>query len=174
MRALSFADLPEEIMEHLPNDEQISNYEKKRWHISPKMICDQVLYSALDGVKDFYQGKTDFILSAQSRIADDDFNEDQAIKNNEFVTLRKKELQNLGFHPLITGTAALLARTSGTRFFADSLVMKTPEKQKSKGIVGIQARHIGPLVHPMLTAWIPLQDCEIDMGPLVYLDESLL
>lgn len=94
--------------------------------------------------------------------------------NNEFVTLQKKELQTLGFHPLIAAAASILAETDEVRLFADSLVNKLPTKNKT-GVVGWHSdKAYWPTCtsNNMLTAWIPLQDCTIDMGPLTHIDES--
>jgi len=85
-------------------------------------------------------------------------------------------LQNLGFHPLIVETAALLAETDEIRLFADSLVNKLPSNE-NKGAVGWHSdKAYWPTCtsEKMLTAWIPLQDCTLEMGPLTHIDKSFL
>jgi ectoine hydroxylase-related dioxygenase (phytanoyl-CoA dioxygenase family) len=92
-------------------------------------------------------------------------------------TLQKKELKELGFYPIISAIAAMLAKTTEIRLFADSLINKLPEKPTSKGVVGWHSdKAYWPTCtsNRMLTAWIPLQDCTEDMGPLTHINQSHL
>ncbi|WP_072762641.1 phytanoyl-CoA dioxygenase family protein [Arenibacter nanhaiticus] len=162
-------------MEMLPTEDQILEYEKKGWFVGNFILPEEIIDKAKKGAKDFYNGLKDYNLSEFTGIADDIFDDTAVIRNNEFVTLQKKELQALGFHQLITATAAKLARTDEIRLFADSLINKLPTNAKKEGVVGW---HSDKAYWPtctsqnMLTAWIPLQDVTIDMGPLLHIDQS--
>lgn len=167
-------DLTEDQKKLLPTPKQVEQYKKTGWHVTDVIIPEHLINAAIKGAEDFYNGVEDFGFNSKNGIADDSKDEKGAIKNNEFVTLRKKELQELGFFPMISATASLLENTDEIRLFADSLVNKLPSNNK----VGAVGWHSDKAYWPtctsnnMLTAWIPLQDCTIDMGPLTHINES--
>lgn len=170
-------DLSEQQKSLLPTETDIVFYEQNGWYISDKIIPDAILDNAIKGADDFYKGKIDFVLKNNTGIANDNLDVSSSIRNNEFVTLQKIELQILGFYPMIGAIASALARTSEVRLFADSLVNKLPEKPTSKGVVGWHSdRAYWPTCtsNNMLTAWIPLQDCTENMGPLTHISGSNL
>jgi ectoine hydroxylase-related dioxygenase (phytanoyl-CoA dioxygenase family) len=124
---------------------------------------------------EFYQNKIDFDFKLSERVANDVSNSGATLLNNEFVTLQKKQLQELGFNKLIVATAAKLARTHEIRLFADSLINKKPRNTSTKNIVGWHSdKAYWPTCSSdqMLTAWIPLQDIMPNMGTLTHINES--
>tara|TARA_Y100000385_G_scaffold288745_1_gene356157 strand:+ start:5231 stop:6109 length:879 start_codon:yes stop_codon:yes gene_type:complete len=159
----------------LPSEEQVIEYKQKGWFIGNFSIPEKLIDDAIKGAHEFYEGKRDFKLPNIQGIANDALDPKAVLRNNEFVTLQKKELQALGFHTLITETAAKLAQTNEIRLFADSLINKLPTNINNEGVIGW---HSDKAYWPtctsqnMVTAWIPLQDCTIDMGPLFHIDES--
>ena len=170
----TLTDLTEKQISLLPTNEDITEFEKKGWHISPKILPDELIQLAVKGSKEFYQGKRDAELPFMGRLANDE-SSDLALQNNEFVCLQKKEIANLVFYPMVAATAAVLSRTTEIRLLADSLLCKKPIKKNSKGIVGWHTdKAYWPTLtsNNLLTAWIPLQDCHANMGPVLYLDES--
>ena len=164
------------IEEHLlPSEEQVLEYRLKGWFISNFVLPEVLIDDAIKGANAFYEGKVDFNFLNIDGIANDNFESKSVLRNNEFVTLQKKELQALGFHELVTSTAAKLAGTNEIRLFADSLINKMPTNDKKEGVIGWHSdKAYWPTCssQKMLTAWIPLQDCTIDMGPLFHIDES--
>jgi len=164
--------LTSKLQDLLPSEEDIRFYEKNGWYISKKIFTDEAIDTAIKGANEFYNGERDFTILNKEGIADD-WQEGTILRNNEFVTLQKKELQQLGHHEIIGAIAAKLSRTNGIRLFADSLINKAPAKDK--GIVGW---HTDKAYWPtctsedMLTAWIPFQNCTEDMGTLTHIDES--
>ncbi len=170
----TFNSLTPDEQKLLPSDSDVKKYNEIGWHVTPKIIPDDVLESALYSVEKYYAGERDYTLKTLEGVADDSA-EDTVIRNNEFVTLQKKELQNLGFYKLLVATAATLADSSSIRLFADSLLSKKPAKSAEKGVVGWHSdKAYWPTCtsNHMLTAWIPLQDVTIDMGPLMHIDYS--
>ncbi|WP_139957476.1 phytanoyl-CoA dioxygenase family protein [Flavicella sediminum] len=168
-------DLTEAQKTLLPTEEDIVFYETYGWYASPIILSDKLIEEGIIGANEFYKGKRDFQLKSNDGIADEVHDPLSSIRNNEFITLQKKELQNIGFHPLISAIAAKLARTDEIKLFADSLVNKLPTKPTSKGVVGWHSdKAYWPTCtsNKMLTAWIPLQDCTEDMGPLMHIDKS--
>ena len=159
----------------LPSEKDVLEYERIGWYQSPIIIEDELLDQAVKGCEEYYQGMRDYELKFNGKIAQDNSDSKQVLKNNEFICFQKKEIQQIVFHPMISAIAAKLSRTSEVRLLADSLLKKAPKKDKELGIVGW---HTDKAYWPTLTsdqlvtAWIPLQDCTVEMGPVVYIDES--
>lgn len=173
--AASFKDLTEIQKTLLPTEAEVIHYQQTGWFVSKKILPDTLIETAQKAAIDFYAGAIDYPLKNNKGIANEVFNTETSIQNNEFVTLQKKELRNLGHHIMVAAIAAKLAQTNQIRLFADSLINKLPEKEKHKGIVGWHSdKAYWPTCtsNHMLTAWIPLQDVTIDMGPLTHIDGS--
>lgn len=91
--------------------------------------------------------------------------------------LQKNGLRELGLHPYVCTTAAALLESSTLRLFSDSLITKKPNRQTTQG--GIDW-HTDKAYWPtcssnqLITAWIPLQDVCMEMGPLCVLNKSHL
>lgn len=169
------ADLTDSQLALLPSAEDVTAYRDRGWHITPEIIDPDLLDAAREGAAAFYRGERDFTLASLQGAANDAPDPQAALLNNEFVTLQSAALQQLGHAPLVTATAARLAQTSEIRLFADSLISKRPQKPTTSGVVGWHTdRAYWPTCSSddMLTAWIPLQDVTIDMGPVVYIEES--
>lgn len=169
--------LSEEEKKLLPSEDDILLFEKNGWFITDKILPDELIAEAVKGAERFYQGERDFNHLSTEWVADSAADSDAPLRNNEFVTLRNRELQKLGFYPLISAIAARLARTKEIRLFADSLIDKQPVRNNDPGAIGW---HKDKAYWPtctsdkLLTVWIPLQDCTRDMGPVVHIDGSHL
>lgn len=172
-------DLTEEQLVLLPTEDDVKFYEQHGWYASKVILPDELLDNAVEGANKYYAGERDFEFrfADSDGIANDAADTASALRNNEFVTLQKKELQDVGYHPLISAIAAKLERVDEIRLFADSLICKFPVKPTNKGVVGW---HTDKAYWPtcssekLLTAWIPFQDCTPDMGALMHVDESHL
>jgi hypothetical protein len=169
--------LSSEELSFLPSEADLANYRRLGWHASPVMLPPDLIERARHGAQRFYAGERDFPFAPGGGVADDANDSAQPIRNNEFVSLQVKEIQELGHHPLIAAVAARLAGVKQMRMFADSLIDKRPTKMQSSGAVGW---HTDKAYWPtcssekLVTAWIPLQDCTIEMGALTHLDGSHL
>ncbi len=169
----SFADLNERERALLPSEQDILFYKESGWYASDIVIPEDLIASAIEGADAFYRGERDYKVANINEVANSQ--SEMVLRNNEFVTLQKKELRAVGFHPMISAIAATLCNTSEIRLFADSLLCKYPTKAQERGIVGW---HTDKAYWPtctsdkIITVWIPLQDCTIDMGPVTYIDGS--
>ncbi|MFY0593569.1 phytanoyl-CoA dioxygenase family protein [Roseivirga sp.] len=175
MDKIDLSKLLEEYKDLLPGNEDITFYQEHGWYITPVIIDEDTIDLARVAADEFYAGILDHTLMNGDRIANTSNDKGASIYNNEFVTLQKKGLANLGFHPLILATAAILSGSESIRLFADSLVTKKPSPEAQNNTVGW---HTDKAYWPtcssdqLLTAWIPMQDCTLDMGPLFHIDKS--
>ncbi|WOD06184.1 phytanoyl-CoA dioxygenase family protein [Marinomonas sp. GJ51-6] len=152
----------------LPNESDISHFKEYGWYCSDAVFSDKEIKTALQGMEEFYSGKRDNKLANTLGIANDTHNDKQKIRNNEFVTLQNNNLKQIGWHPVIKQTAQILMDCKAIRLFSDSLISKYPvPTSKNQGIVGWHSdKAYWPTCssNNLLTFWIPLQDCTIEMG----------
>jgi len=161
----------------LPTEEDVCFYEEHGWYISPAVIPDEAIENAIAGSEAFYRGARDGNIPFETGYSNWKPADGDTVRNNEFVSLQKKELKQLALQPVIGAIAARLARTKEIRVLDDQLVYKPPVKasQKVNTTVGWhsdRAYWATCSSNSMLTAWIPFHDCDLDRGPLVVLDKS--
>jgi Phytanoyl-CoA dioxygenase (PhyH) len=168
--------LSDEQLALLPTQEDIAFYEEHGWYISKKVIPDELINLAILGSERFYRGERDKKLPLNTGYSDWKPEDGNIIRNNEFVSLQNKELAQLAFQPIIAAIAARLSRTNQIRLFADSLLAKPPVNgDTTNTAIGWhtdKAFWTTCSSNELLTAWIPLQDCDESMGPLVVIDGS--
>lgn len=97
------------------------------------------------------------------------------LRQNDYVSLQIEELRMLAHHPVVAASAARLARTPEVRLFHDQLIWKPGPAKAEDTAVGwhtdiaywktVSSRNL-------ITAWIPFQDIDDDMGPMLALDGS--
>lgn len=168
-------DLSPDQISLLPTEEEIKNYEERGWYISPKVLPDELLERAVEGTEAFYRGEIDYEDPQIQGPANDHFDETTVLMNNEYVSLQKKEIRDLVFYPIVAAIAARLSRTKEIRLFADALMCKFPAQAHNNGAFGWhtdKAYWPSCTSNDMLTAWIPLQDTTIDMGPMYVIENS--
>lgn len=167
--------LSKEQLDLLPTEEDIAFYEEHGWFISKKVVPEEVLDEAFVGAQKFYNGDTDAIIPYETGYSDWKPGDGDAVRNNQHVSYRKKELRKL-LQPIIGAIAAKLARSRGTRLFEDTLVYKAPISNKeSGGVVGWHTDYSYSSVctsNNMLSAWIPFHDVDEKRAPLVVIDGS--
>lgn len=165
--------LKDEELELLPTEEDVAFYEEHGWYISKKIIPDAIIDMAIAGSKKFYRGERDGTLPVKTGYSDWKPEDGNIVRNNEFVSLQKKELAQLALQPIIGAIAAKLARTDEIRLLDDQLVYKPPKGKKSTvGWHCDQAYWSTCSSQNLLTAWIPLHDIDEARGPLVVIDRS--
>jgi len=172
---MSFQRLKDYERAVLPSQDEISAYEQKGWYVSPMIIPDELIESAKKGAYAIYRGEKNRDCPPIEGPANDTFDETKVLMNNEYACMQRSEIWDLVSMPVISAIAARLARTHEIRLFADALMCKFPSKNVKEGVFGW---HTDKAYWPscssndMLTAWIPLQDVTIDMGPMHVIENS--
>ena len=161
----------------LPAEEDICFYEDHGWYISPVVIPETVIDSAIAGSQAFYRGERDAVLPVDKGYSNWQPEDGEIVRNNEFVSLQKKELKQLALQPIIGAIAARLARTDEIRLLDDQMVYKPPatsDRQLNSAIGWHSDRAYWGTCSSdnLLTAWIPFHDCDEARGPLVVIDRS--
>ena len=168
--------LSDEQLGFLPTEEDIAFYEEHGWFVTKKVIPDELIDLAILGSDRFYNGERDAQLPLDRGYTNWKPEDENIIRNNEFVCFQNKELGQLIFQPIIAAIATRLSRSVQIRLFADSLLTKPPVRnRKTNNAIGWHTDKAfwGTCSsNNLLTAWIPLQDCDESMGPLVVIDGS--
>lgn len=159
---------------YLPTDEGVAFYQEHGWFVSPRILPDEIIDDVVAGVKEFYSGKRDKELPIKTGYSDWKVGDREVVRNNEFTSLQKLEIDRLIRCPEIGAIAARLARTNQIRLLDDQLVYKPPHGLANTAI-GWHADHAywGTCSsNSLLTAWIPFQDVDEHNGCLAVMDGS--
>jgi hypothetical protein len=172
-----FQQLPMNAQHLLPSPADVEFYDDHGWWISPKIFSDEQIDEALEGARRYYAGQRDSELPAPIKRylgwAPDQA--DRRLAKDDYVVLQSRVLREIGLAPVIGAIAGRLARTDEIRLFSSSLIHKP-------SLVSGDAAKVGWHVdraywqtctsEKMLTAWIPLHDCDAEMGTITMIDRS--
>lgn len=158
-----------------PPEADVAFYEAHGWVITPQLLPDELLDDALYGVERLHAGERDSVLPLGGGYLDWRREHGETMRLNDYVSLQVRELAELVHFPAIARIAARLSRSSVVRLFHDQLVAKPPHIDGPETVVGWhtdRAYWKTCTSRKLLTAWIPLQDCTLEMGPLTVIDGS--
>ncbi|MBE8998668.1 phytanoyl-CoA dioxygenase family protein [Nostoc sp. LEGE 12447] len=162
-------------LELLPTAQDVAFYEEHGWYISKKVIPDEMIDAAILASEKFYLGERDAKLPSSTGYSNWKLGDENAIRNNEFVSLQNNVLREFALQPIIGAIAARLTKSKGIRLFEDQLVYKAPHSQNGKGVVGwhTDSAYCSTCTSDkLLAAWIPFHDCDESRAPLVVIDGS--
>lgn len=159
----------------IPTDEDIAFYQSHGWWVSPKIIPDDVLDTAALGAERHYAGERDHPLLITGGYLDWRPEHGNVIRLNDYTSLQNDDIRRLVDSPEISATAGRLARTESIRLFHDQLICKPAGLDAVTSTVGwhVDAAYWQTCSsRSMLTAWIPFQDCDSEIGALEFIDFS--
>jgi Phytanoyl-CoA dioxygenase (PhyH) len=161
----------------LPDDSDVAFFEDNGYYVSKEgAVPDSLIDSAWDGAQRFYEGERDGMLPFDTGFANWAPGDGDGARNNEFVSLQKKELKALAVYPLLGAIAAKLTRSGTIRVLDDQLVFKPANAQNaSSTLTGWHADRAYWATcssEKIVTAWIPLHSMEMTRGPLVVMAGS--
>ena len=159
-----------------PVAEDIAFYAEHGWWTSPEAIVpDDVLEAALLGVQRHYAGERDQPMLISGGYLDWRPEHGRVVRLNDYVSLQNDDLRELVLLPVIAEAAARLAGTGSIRLFHDQLICKPAGLAPAESTIGwhVDAAYWQTCSsRDMLTAWIPLQDCDDEIGALSFIDKS--
>ena len=167
--------LSPEVERLLPGEEDVAFYEEHGYYVTPKVLPDDVIDAAIRGAERHWAGERDWRLPVSSGFGDWKPGDGDTIRNSEYTALQNREIRALVQHPIIGAIAGRLTRSSEIRLWDDQLVSKPPSAGPRGPVVGWhtdRAYWMTCTSEDMLTAWIPLHDCPVEMGPVIYVDGS--
>ena len=158
----------------LPREDDIRFFEAHGWWISPPILPDDLLDELAYGAERFLAGERDTPLPMRFG-TDWDPALGNVVRQGDYVSLQIDDARRAVADPVLPRIAAALAGTESIRLFHDQVVFKPAAGPGSKSTVGWhsdKAYWASCTSHRMLTAWIPLQDTPLEMGPLAFWDGS--
>lgn len=161
----------------LPDDSDVAFYELNGYYISREGVLPAALIdSAWEGTQRFYQGERDGTLPFDTGFSNWKPGDGDGQRNNEFVSLQRKELKALAVYPLLGAIAAKLTRSSAIRVLDDQLFYKPSNSQNASSTVSgwhvDQAYWATCSSDKMISVWIPLHSVDITRSPLVLMAGS--
>jgi hypothetical protein len=163
----------------LPDDADVASYEENGYYISKEGVLPEALIdAAYEGSQRFYGGERDAILPFDTGFSNWKPGDGDGQRNNEFVSLQKKELRALAVYPLLGAIAAKLTRSATIRLLVDHLIYKPSNTQNATSTVtgwhADRAYWATCSSDKLTTAWIPLHSVEVTRSPLVVMAGSHL
>jgi ectoine hydroxylase-related dioxygenase (phytanoyl-CoA dioxygenase family) len=159
----------------LPSREDIAFYREHGWWISSQVIPDSVLDTAQLGVDRHYAGERDHPLLITGGYLDWRPEHGPVVRLNDYVSLQNEDIRELVILPVLAKIAGLLTDTDSIRLFHDQLICKPAGIGASESVVGwhVDAAYWQTCSsRSLITAWIPFQDCSVDIGALSFIDRS--
>lgn len=158
----------------LPTQEEIEQFRQRGWYISKPIISESEIEQVLLGVQRHYKGERDTVLSSKVNLI-------QSLPNNfrydSLIVQQNQQIGSLTKNLLIGCIASLLVESSEIRLFTNALANKYPQRGDTRLSVGWHADgayYKTCTSEKMITAWIPLQDCDEKMGTPIFLEGSHL
>ena len=159
----------------LPSRDESALYQERGWHVTEPILPAGLLDAATRGVERYLQGERDASVPSIARRMDWNPECGQTIRIYGYLSLQMTELRELVSFPLIGAIAAVLARTDEIRLFHDRLIVKPGgllEMDTETGWHTDCAYWQTSTSEDLLTAWIPLHDCDAFRGTLAVVDGS--
>lgn len=166
----------------LPTSEDIDFYQRHGWYISKQLFSDEVIDDLRQGIERFYAGDRDARLPIQLQPLEDwqPGSDRKGVRINEFLVQQNQQAFELSRNPILGAISALLTGSLQIRLFSSSLYYKPPKDpaiDPTSDITRIGWHHDRGYwktctSENMISAWIPLHDCDEDMGTLTMIDGS--
>lgn len=174
IQKLKMNKLTNEQLSLLPTQEEIEQFRQRGWYVSKPIFSESEIEQALIGVQRHYEGERDNLLSKKISLTDNSSN----FRYDSLIVQQNHQIASLTKNALMGYIASLLMASREIRLFFSAIAQKTPQKgDKNKFNVGWhtdQAYYKTCMSEKMLTAWIPLQDCDETMGTPIFLEGSHL
>jgi ectoine hydroxylase-related dioxygenase (phytanoyl-CoA dioxygenase family) len=163
-------------LDGIVTDSDIAFYEERGWWVSPKVIDEQLIESALAGVEELHNGRHDreLPIDVEQHLA---WKPGSAytMRMHNYAALLNSAIYQLATQPVLGFMGACLARTKAVHLFNTTVVDKPPRVPGPANTVGWHADIAYWATCSstrMLTAWIPLVPVTADMGPITFIDRS--
>ncbi len=150
-----------------PSDDEIAQYQRDGWIITPRILSDDLLDEAWAGIERFLVSDSSTI-DPVARASDLRRRNGDPIDHVGYMYLEVPEIRRLLSETALGAAAARLAGAAGIRLFHDRLLLK-PAQGRHDATIGWhvdRAYWFACTSEAMLTAWIPFCDIDASMGPL--------
>lgn len=149
-------------------------FKEHGYFFTPPVFTDAELDRVKAAQDLFYEGKHDPWPFKKVPIVGWTPDKDPDLRKNDFAQIMIPELRELILNPKLGAWAKFLCGES-VRLFQDQLSYKAPRDSASKTSMGWHNdRQYWSCCSStdMLTAWVPLEDTEVEVGPIMFMDRS--
>ena len=168
--------LLEEDLGLLPTQDEVDEYRERGWYVSRPIFSDDELDAAIEGTRRYYAGagpEPVVPIPASERPSGAYGHE---LRQHLYANFACPPLDALVRKPILGAIAAALAGVDVIRLWHTQLFYKPPERDGAASRVGWHAdSHYWQTCSSstMLTAWVPLDDMDEEMGPITMIDGSV-
>jgi hypothetical protein len=160
----------------LPSESDVEFYAEHGWYLSKKLFTDGEVDELVAASERYYTGERDRHLPLRPpRLAYWDPSKGDVQRHNDYVHYEHDGLAKVLRKPLLGAVAAALACADEIRVFQSTLIYKPPIAAEPSNIVPwhFDKHYWSPSTSDkMLTAFIPLHDCDEQMGTITMIDRS--
>jgi ectoine hydroxylase-related dioxygenase (phytanoyl-CoA dioxygenase family) len=175
MRESEFV-LTEEEAALLPSEAEVEAYLSHGWYLSKQLLTDDEVDTLAEAAQRFYDGQRGRRLpSRPEKLAYWEPSHGPVQRHNDYVHYESDEIGKILRKPLIGAVAARLAQAEEIRIFQSTLILKPPRPEEPTNIVPWHFdKHYWQTSSSerMLTAFIPMHDCDEQMGTITMVDGS--
>ena len=160
----------------LPTDDEVAGYLGHGWYLSRKLLTDDEVDELVEASERFYAGGRDRALPLRpERLAYWEPEHGAVQRHNDYIHYESDAIGRILRKPLIGAVAARLAQADEIRVFQSTLILKPPRPDEPTNLVPWHFdKHYwqSSTSERMLTAFIPLHDCDEVMGTITMVDGS--
>jgi hypothetical protein len=160
----------------LPSEEDVAYFRQHGYWVTGPIFTPEEIEDARYGIERFYAGECDFPLTAHVRRMTGWKSGDPDVqRTNDYVSLLVREVNDFVAKPIVGAIAAHLVGTPTIRLWHDQLIIKNPTTDPGQSGIGWhtdKAYWQTCSSDRMITAWIPLHDTTMQLGPLLVVGGS--
>ncbi|OAH12993.1 phytanoyl-CoA dioxygenase family protein [Streptomyces jeddahensis] len=160
----------------LPSPEEVRFYRDHGWYLSKRLFSDEEIEEVSRSNERFYEGHRDRTLPKKP--PREEYWEPEhgdVLRHNDYICYENLTVRRILCKPLIAAVAGRLMGTEQVRLWTSTLIYKPPQPEEPTNVVPWHTdRHHWQMCtsDKLLTAFIPLHDCDEDSGTLSVIDSS--
>jgi hypothetical protein len=160
----------------LPTDDDVRFYAEHGWYLSRQLLSDTEVDDLAAAVRRYYAGERSRRLPVRPpRLAYWEPEHGDVQRHNDYVHYESDPIARALLKPLIGAVAARLAGAGEIRVFQSTLIHKPPIADEPSNVVPWHFdKHYwaSSSSERMLTAFVPLHDCDEELGTITMVDGS--
>ena len=163
-------------IELLPSEADVRSYAQAGWFLTQKLFTDAEIDELVEASERYYAGHRDRTLPRRPpRLASWQPSDGPVQRHNDYVHYESDAIARILRKPVLGAVAARLAEAEEIRVFQSTLILKPPIAGEPSNVVPWHFdKHYwqSSTSERMLTAFIPMHDCDEEMGTITMIDGS--
>jgi hypothetical protein len=168
--------LTEDEMDALPSADDVRFYAEHGWYLSKRLFSDAEIDTLIEASEAFYLGARDRLLPHHPpTLAYWTPELGGVLRHNDYIHYEVDAIRRIVTKPLLGAVAALLAGVEVIRIFQTTLILKpsSPDEETNEVPWHFDRNYWATSTSErMLTAFLPLHDCDEQIGTIRMVDGS--